>query len=525
MYQALLTRRYLTSKIMPLLAAVAVVLCTAMVLIVWSVMGGFLARFVDQGRTMVGDVSIGWPNAGFAYYEELADMLEADPLIDAAAPTIESYGILVLPHGAKQTVVIKGVDQRFAEVTDYAETVYWKPVEDSPDPDDVRLGQFMLPGPDGFFDRAAAFGEDERAALLLEETLPTGETKPALVPGIEVSGYNIRLPTGTYTPGAPMMNNPDGSMSSRRRFLLDEQLTLHAIPLDTSGQAIEMVTRVLPVANEFQTGLLEVDANTVLVNLDVLQAMLGLDAAERLTDDFDPFAVTTDPDTGEEQFDALPATEVEPARVTHVLLRGAEGTTADEVKARAGEIYAEFWRGHPLEVPRPPDEPGGITMETWRDANSTLIAAVEKETLLVLFIFSFVSSTAAFLVLAIFWSMISEKTRDIGILRSLGASRFGVAWIWVRYGVAIGVVGSALGMAVAYTVITNINLIHDWMGRVLGVQVWDPAVYYFTRIPDQVDPVRALIVFIAGVVASAVGAIVPAVRAASMDPVKALRFE
>ena len=54
MYQALLTRRYLTSKVMPLLAAVAVTLCTAMVLIVWSVMGGFLGMLVASGRTLIG---------------------------------------------------------------------------------------------------------------------------------------------------------------------------------------------------------------------------------------------------------------------------------------------------------------------------------------------------------------------------------------------------------------------------------------------------------------------------------------
>ncbi|MBL8963533.1 MAG: hypothetical protein JNK70_05635, partial [Phycisphaerae bacterium] len=71
MYQALLTRRYLTSKIMPLLASLAVVLCTAMVLIVWSVMGGFLVKLMNSGRALVGDVVVAWPNTGFAHYDDL----------------------------------------------------------------------------------------------------------------------------------------------------------------------------------------------------------------------------------------------------------------------------------------------------------------------------------------------------------------------------------------------------------------------------------------------------------------------
>ena len=58
MYQALLTRRYLTSKLMPLLSALAVTLCTAMVLTVWSVMGGFLNVLLDSGKTIIGDVAI-----------------------------------------------------------------------------------------------------------------------------------------------------------------------------------------------------------------------------------------------------------------------------------------------------------------------------------------------------------------------------------------------------------------------------------------------------------------------------------
>ena len=62
-YQALLTRRYLFSKVMPLLAALAVMLCTAMVLIVWSVMGGFLTMLLASGRTLQSDVTITWPTA------------------------------------------------------------------------------------------------------------------------------------------------------------------------------------------------------------------------------------------------------------------------------------------------------------------------------------------------------------------------------------------------------------------------------------------------------------------------------
>src|SRR4051812_4400895 len=107
MYQALLTRRYLFSKVMPLLAMVAGVLCTAMVLITWSVMGGFLNMLIGTGRTMTGDVTIAWPSTGFAYYEDLIERLEKHPDVQSAAPMISSYGLIGLPNGRNEPVEIR----------------------------------------------------------------------------------------------------------------------------------------------------------------------------------------------------------------------------------------------------------------------------------------------------------------------------------------------------------------------------------------------------------------------------------
>ena len=135
------------------------------------------------------------------------------------------------------------------------------------------------------------------------------------------------------------------------------------------------------------------------------------------------------------------------------------------------------------------------------------------------------SFTTVFLVLAIFWSMASEKTKDIGILRALGASTPGIAWLWIRYGAAIGFVGSVLGTALGYIIVDNINTIHDWMGRTFGLVIWDPRQYYFIEIPSDVDLSKAIIVFVVGMLTCVLGALIPALHSARMDPVKALRFE
>jgi lipoprotein-releasing system permease protein len=87
------------------------------------------------------------------------------------------------------------------------------------------------------------------------------------------------------------------------------------------------------------------------------------------------------------------------------------------------------------------------------------------------------------------------------------------------------VVGASLGLLAGWLIVRNINGIHDWVGETFGLVIWDPRVYYFVEIPREVEPVKAAIVFAAGVLTCVFGAFIPALRSARMDPVKSLRFE
>ena len=114
-----------------------------------------------------------------------------------------------------------------------------------------------------------------------------------------------------------------------------------------------------------------------------------------------------------------------------------------EVRDAARAVYETVALRHEGEMPSPTRVP----ILTWDDRPNVaqFIGVVKKETALVLFIFGVVSLTAVFLVFAIFWSMVSEKTRDVGVLRAVGASRAGVMWLFLRYGLTLGVIGSLLG--------------------------------------------------------------------------------
>jgi lipoprotein-releasing system permease protein len=495
---------------MPMLAMVAVALCITMVLVVWSVMGGFLTTLLNTGRVMTGDVAIHWPNSGFPHYAELQKMLEADQSkVAATTAMVETFGLISLPDDRVEAIQIKGIEPlSYAKVVEYERSLWWKPIE-RPVRRDVK-------GTDPRLEKDAATSTLLAELLVAGQTMRepdpiTGVAVEAAVPGIEVMGLSRRQPEGYYKPEGLVRTTPQGS-EGVFTFAPQGQITLRMVPLDAKGRVADLVSWTLPVANEFRTEVYEIDRRTVFVPLYRLKLSQG----GRLEKPVDPY--------GEE---TPAATKIDPPRVNTVLVRGVEGLDPDALRVYCTQVYAQFAQKYAGQVPALNELAGESRqlIRTWRMQSATLIGAVEKETGLVLMLLWLISLVSSFLVLAIFWAMISEKTKDIGILRAMGASASGIAWLWIRYGLIIGVVGSLVGIGLASLIVTNINEIHEALGKHLGVSVWDPKVYYFSEIPSKLESHRIVIVAASGIFFSTLGAIIPAIRAARMDPVKALRFE
>lgn len=521
MYQLLLIWKYLTRKVMPLLSVVAVMLCTTMVLIVWSIMGGFLVNLLETGKRFEGDVTIEWPTVGFRHYEDLIDRLEARPEVLAAAPRIDAVGMLSLPDNRLLMVSVIAVDERFYRVTELESMLYWKPL-------DEPLARDR--GPDGG-PELDMFGapvdlrlHDEHHARLraLQESaleLRTPEGDDGALLGIEVAGFYDRRRSGVRTLvwGISKQNDKGELEVLENNFLPGQGVSLTMVPISSSGRPIGSVTQKIPVANEFESGIYEFDKNTVIIPLSVGQRLLRMGEGDRVEA---PASI----------YDPAPpgVIEQDPPRVHTVMVKAVAGVSDVELRGVCREVYREFASAHE-DVPSfrqlAGPERGNRHIATWADSHRMLVSAVETETVLVLFLFLIISLVAVFLILAIFWAMVSEKTRDVGTLRAIGASRLGIALVWICYGGAIGLVGAVLGMILSHAIVWNINPIHEWMGTALGVQVWDPKTYYMPKIPNEVDPMHALLVFLGGVSFSMAGAVVPALRAAWLNPVRALRFE
>ena len=114
------------------------------------------------------------------------------------------------------------------------------------------------------------------------------------------------------------------------------------------------------------------------------------------------------------------------------------------------------------------------SISTWRDKQGPLLAAVQMETAILNVLLFMIIAVAGFGILAIFFMIVVEKTRDIGILKSLGASRRGILGIFLGYGLSLGIVGSGAGMVIGLLFVAYINEIADVLGMITGHEVFDP---------------------------------------------------
>ena len=170
-------------------------------------------------------------------------------------------------------------------------------------------------------------------------------------------------------------------------------------------------------------------------------------------------------------------------------------------------------------------QPALYVVSTWRDKRAPILDAVQTETAILNVLLFMIIAVAGFGILAVFFMIVVEKTRDIGVLKSLGASGSGIMGIFLAYGLALGLVGAGAGMATGLFVVSHINQLATGLAKLTGQEVFPPDIYYFYSIPTIVSPTM-----VASVVAGAVGiavlaSILPALRAALLHPVEALRYE
>jgi lipoprotein-releasing system permease protein len=165
-----------------------------------------------------------------------------------------------------------------------------------------------------------------------------------------------------------------------------------------------------------------------------------------------------------------------------------------------------------------------LSIGTWEEKNITLLAAVRSEKAMIVIILFFIIGIAAGSILGILYMMVIEKTRDIGILRSMGLSARRVIGVFVGCGSILGAVGASAGLALGLLIVNNINAIKDWLaGWPFYVEVFSEKIYRFKEIPVKLVPSWYLGTVIAAFLLAVLAGVIPAFTAARLDPVRCLK--
>ena len=164
-------------------------------------------------------------------------------------------------------------------------------------------------------------------------------------------------------------------------------------------------------------------------------------------------------------------------------------------------------------------------VKTWMDLDKNLVSALALEKKMMFVILTFIVMVACFNIAGTLIMMVMEKTKDIGIMKAIGASFFGINLVFLIDGVMIGLFGVAIGFSLGILIADRINDIAGFLEKITGSPVFPSDVYYFTEIPVKINmPDIVSVVTVAGILAVLSG-VYPAWKASRQDPVDAIRYE
>jgi lipoprotein-releasing system permease protein len=505
MYKMLLSWRYLRTRYIALASIISVTLGVATLVVVNSVMAGFTREMHKRLHGILSDIVFeshnldGFPDPDW-HAERIKQVVGND--LAGLTPVVHVPALLRMKvrgqHHTRQINLI-GIDREtYAQVSDFGQYLLH--------PENRKQLSFLLredgyaPGREGFprsgwvhrrmrvgFE-AALQQQWQQAQLAQEEANPTESDEELAMP--PTNPYDLPEEDASENVFDPMNEQHDGIIlgiaigSLRARDMQGEVRDYYLcqpgddveVIVPNAGASPRPVNAYFTVVDFYESKMSEYDSSFAFVPLESLQNLRGMIGS-----------------------------------VTSIQIRLKPGADLNEVRDR---LRAAF----------PPDQVP-YRVQTWRDLQGPLLAAVRLETAILNILLFLIIAVAGFGILATFFMIVVEKTRDIGILKALGAPSRGVMSIFLTYGVSLGAVGAGVGVVIGLLFVAYINKIAEAIEIITGQPVFDPTVYYFQEIPTSVAPLTVVGVMAGALLIAVLASVLPALRAARYHPVEALRYE
>lgn len=161
----------------------------------------------------------------------------------------------------------------------------------------------------------------------------------------------------------------------------------------------------------------------------------------------------------------------------------------------------------------------------WIQMNKNLFSALKMEKIVMFIILTLIVLVAAFNIISTLIMVVMEKSRDIAILKSMGATNWSILKIFSIDGLIIGIIGTALGVIGGFLVVPYLNEIVEFVERLFSINIFPSDIYYLDKLPAKINYLDTVRIVGATILISFVATLYPAWRAFKLDPVEALRYE
>jgi len=164
-----------------------------------------------------------------------------------------------------------------------------------------------------------------------------------------------------------------------------------------------------------------------------------------------------------------------------------------------------------------------VTVQSWKQYRRSFIAAMETEQTMMIVMFVLVGITTVFIVFVVFYMIVSHKSKDIGILKSLGVPGSQLMSLFSGFACSIGLLGSLLGCVAGYLFLENINRIEHWLFEHFNFQLWDRTIYAIEDIPNRLEWHVLAVIVLSAILVCLAGAFLPGCQAAAAEPAETLQ--